>query len=257
MPNSAPTLPNFPRSPTPMTPLRPFPRRRCCRLRRHLRPVPAAPSPAVTAEPLRSRHVDLHDHLVAASRAALEQFEGRKSPAPLLIGAARAELDELRRKSSRPPRRTPRLQEGDVKALDRPVHAWAVSQMAARGLRSKTCQVCRHAERERIECCARRARRSTRWRESSKFIATAIWRHWRDHVSADLKTELFGWPGDDRRASRKGGGGRRNAPRLFLDVALDFDGRNYSIRRSAVGVYAWGAERALGRSAERNWPPHG
>ena len=57
-----------------------------------------------------------------------------------------------------------------------------------------TCQICRHPERERIE--ALRASGASLESLARKFKAhkDAIWRHWRDHVSADLKTSYLAGP---------------------------------------------------------------
>jgi hypothetical protein len=81
--------------------------------------------------------------------------------------------------------------------------------MAVRGLRSKTCQVCRHAERERIEML--RASGASLDSLAKKFHVhrDAVWRHWKDHVSADLKVTYLSGPATisalKERAAAEGG----------------------------------------------------
>ena len=81
--------------------------------------------------------------------------------------------------------------------------------MAARGLRSRTCQVCKHAERERIESL--RASGASLDSLAKKFHVhrDAIWRHWKDHVSADLKVTYLSGPATiaelKERAAAEGG----------------------------------------------------
>jgi hypothetical protein len=57
-----------------------------------------------------------------------------------------------------------------------------------------TCAACRHPERERIE--ALRASGASLESLARKFRVhkDAIWRHWRDHVSADLKVQYLAGP---------------------------------------------------------------
>jgi transposase-like protein len=65
--------------------------------------------------------------------------------------------------------------------------------MAAR-LKPRTCQVCRHPERERIE--ALRASGASLESLAKKFRVhkDSIWRHWKDHVSPDLKIQYLAGP---------------------------------------------------------------
>jgi hypothetical protein len=65
--------------------------------------------------------------------------------------------------------------------------------MAAR-LKPRTCQICRHPERERIE--ALRASGASLESLARKFRVhkDAIWRHWKDHVSPDLKIQYLAGP---------------------------------------------------------------
>jgi hypothetical protein len=78
-----------------------------------------------------------------------------------------------------------------------------------RKLTSPTCAVCKHAERERIE--ALRASGASLDSLARKFAVhkDAIWRHWRDHVSADLKTAYLAGPATiaelKERAAKEGG----------------------------------------------------
>ena len=57
-----------------------------------------------------------------------------------------------------------------------------------------TCAVCRHPERERIE--ALRASGASLESLACKFKVhrDAVWRHWKDHVSADLKVQYLAGP---------------------------------------------------------------
>jgi hypothetical protein len=57
--------------------------------------------------------------------------------------------------------------------------------------------------------CAPAARRSRAWRASSRSTKDAIWRHWKDHVSANLKTSYLCGPATieslrEKAASEKG-----------------------------------------------------
>jgi len=53
------------------------------------------------------------------------------------------------------------------------------------------CQVCRHAERERIEALRASGASLDSLARKFKVHRDAIWRHWKDHVSADLKTSYL------------------------------------------------------------------
>jgi hypothetical protein len=67
--------------------------------------------------------------------------------------------------------------------------------MAGRkGSKAGVCQVCRHAERERIEGLRASGASLDSLARKFKVHKDAIWRHWRDHVSADLKTSYLAGP---------------------------------------------------------------
>lgn len=72
-----------------------------------------------------------------------------------------------------------------------------------------TCAVCRHPERERIE--ALRASGASLESRARKFKVhkDAVWRQWKDHVSADLKTSYLAGPATiaelKMRAAEEGG----------------------------------------------------
>lgn len=67
--------------------------------------------------------------------------------------------------------------------------------MAARKrLQPTTCQVCRHSERERIEALRASGASLESLARKFKVHKDAVWRHWRDHVSADLKTSYLAGP---------------------------------------------------------------
>jgi hypothetical protein len=61
-------------------------------------------------------------------------------------------------------------------------------------LKPRACQICRHPDRARLE--ALRASGASLESLAKKFRVhkDAIWRHWRDHVSADLKTAYLAGP---------------------------------------------------------------
>jgi transposase-like protein len=61
-------------------------------------------------------------------------------------------------------------------------------------LKASTCQVCRHPERERIEALRASGASLESLARKFKIHKDAIWRHWRDHVSADLKTSYLAGP---------------------------------------------------------------
>jgi hypothetical protein len=65
--------------------------------------------------------------------------------------------------------------------------------MAAR-LRKSVCQVCRHVERERIETLKASGASLESLAKKFGLHKDAIWRHWKDHVSADLKTSYLAGP---------------------------------------------------------------
>ena len=65
--------------------------------------------------------------------------------------------------------------------------------MAAR-LKPRTCQVCRHPERERIEALRASGASLESLARKFKVHRDAVWRHWREHVSADLKTAYLAGP---------------------------------------------------------------
>jgi hypothetical protein len=57
-----------------------------------------------------------------------------------------------------------------------------------------TCAVCRHSERERIEALRASGASLESLARKFKVHKDAIWRHWRDHVSADLKVQYLAGP---------------------------------------------------------------
>jgi hypothetical protein len=61
-------------------------------------------------------------------------------------------------------------------------------------LKPRTCQVCRHPERERIESLRASGASLESLARKFKVHKDAVWRHWRDHVSADLKTHYLAGP---------------------------------------------------------------
>jgi transposase-like protein len=65
--------------------------------------------------------------------------------------------------------------------------------LAAR-LKPRTCQVCRHPERERIEALRASGASLESLARKFKVHKDAIWRHWRQDVSADLKTAYLAGP---------------------------------------------------------------
>jgi len=64
----------------------------------------------------------------------------------------------------------------------------------AKGLKTSVCQVCRHPERERIEALRASGASLESLARKFKVHKDAVWRHWRDHVSADLKTSYLAGP---------------------------------------------------------------
>lgn len=76
-------------------------------------------------------------------------------------------------------------------------------------LKTSVCQVCRHPERERIEALRASGASLESLARKFKVHKDAIWRHWRDHVSADLKTSYLAGPATiaelRERAAKEGG----------------------------------------------------
>ena len=74
---------------------------------------------------------------------------------------------------------------------------------------SPTCAVCKHAERERIEALRASGASLESLARKFKVHKDAVWRHWRDHVSADLKTAYLAGPATiaelKERAAKEGG----------------------------------------------------
>jgi hypothetical protein len=60
--------------------------------------------------------------------------------------------------------------------------------VTGRRLNPSTCAICRHPERERIEVLRAGGASLESLARKFKVHKDAVWRHWRDHVSADLKT---------------------------------------------------------------------
>jgi hypothetical protein len=57
-----------------------------------------------------------------------------------------------------------------------------------------TCAVCRHPERARIEALRASGASLESLARKFKVHKDAVWRHWKDHVSADLKTAYLAGP---------------------------------------------------------------
>jgi hypothetical protein len=57
-----------------------------------------------------------------------------------------------------------------------------------------TCAVCRHPERERIEALRASGASLESLGRKFKVHKDAVWRHWKEHVSADLKTSYLAGP---------------------------------------------------------------
>jgi transposase-like protein len=75
--------------------------------------------------------------------------------------------------------------------------------------KATTCTVCRHPERERIEALRASGASLESLARKFKVHKDAVWRHWRDHVSADLKTSYLAGPATiaelRERAAKEGG----------------------------------------------------
>ncbi|MGD0183767.1 MAG: hypothetical protein ABSC25_00790 [Roseiarcus sp.] len=78
-----------------------------------------------------------------------------------------------------------------------------------RKLKPTTCAVCRHPERERIEALRASGASLDSLARKFKLHRDAIWRHWKDHVSADLKMQYLAGPATiaelKERAAKEGG----------------------------------------------------
>jgi hypothetical protein len=61
-------------------------------------------------------------------------------------------------------------------------------------LKPRPCQVCRHKERERIEALKASGCSFDALAKKFRVHKDAIWRHWRDHVSAEMKTSYLAGP---------------------------------------------------------------
>ncbi len=72
-----------------------------------------------------------------------------------------------------------------------------------------TCAICRHPERARIEALRASGASLDSLARKFKIHRDAIWRHWKDHVSADLKTSYLAGPAAiaelKERAAEEGG----------------------------------------------------
>ena len=78
-----------------------------------------------------------------------------------------------------------------------------------RKLKPTTCAVCLHADRARVEALRASGASLESLARKFKLHKDAIWRHWRDHVSADLKTAYLAGPATiaelKERAAKEGG----------------------------------------------------
>jgi hypothetical protein len=74
---------------------------------------------------------------------------------------------------------------------------------------TRACQICRHPERARLEALRASGASLDALARKFKVHRDAIWRHWRDHVSADLKTSYLAGPATiaelKERAAKEGG----------------------------------------------------
>ena len=84
-----------------------------------------------------------------------------------------------------------RAQHGDN---DRDAFSRLLESASLVSLKPTTCQICNHAERERIEALRASGASLESLARKFKVHKDAIWRHWRDHVSADLKTAYLAGP---------------------------------------------------------------
>jgi hypothetical protein len=60
--------------------------------------------------------------------------------------------------------------------------------------KSSTCAICRHPERERLEALRASGASLESLARKFKVHKDAVWRHWKDHVSADLKVQYLAGP---------------------------------------------------------------
>ena len=78
-----------------------------------------------------------------------------------------------------------------------------------RKLKPTTCAVCNHVERERIEALRASGASLDSLARKFKVHRDSIWRHWKDHVSAELKTNYLAGPATiaelKERAVKEGG----------------------------------------------------
>jgi hypothetical protein len=78
-----------------------------------------------------------------------------------------------------------------------------------RKLKPTTCAVCNHAERERIEALRASGASLESLARKFKVSKDSVWRHWKDHVTADLKTSYLAGPATiaelKERAVKEGG----------------------------------------------------
>ena len=76
-------------------------------------------------------------------------------------------------------------------------------------LKPTTCSVCNHPERERIEALRSSGASLEALARKFKVSKDSVWRHWKDHVSADLKTSYLAGPATiaelKERALKEGG----------------------------------------------------
>jgi hypothetical protein len=81
--------------------------------------------------------------------------------------------------------------------------------VTGRRLKPSTCAVCRHSERARIEALRASGASLESLAKKFRIHKDAVWRHWRDHVSVDLKTAYLAGPSTiaelKERAAEEGG----------------------------------------------------
>ena len=126
-------------------------------------------------------------------------------------------------------------------ALGEPNGAVELTTRKPRALRPPSCQVCRHPERERIE--ALRASGASLDALAKKFHVhrDAIWRHWKDHVSADLKIQYLAGPAEIAALSERAAARRRIDIGSPHDFEIDPDGRDHGVPPRRNGLSRSGA----------------
>ncbi len=119
--------------------------------------------------------------------------------------------------------------------------------MSGRKLKAPSCQICRHPERERIE--ALRASGASLDSLARKFHVSrdVIWRHWRQHVSPDVKTSYLAGPATIealREKAAKEGGSLLDYLTTLRSILMG------SIVASAEAGSAFGLSNLSGRMVE-------